>query len=324
MINSNKGGKNMIYTITLNPAIDKTLQVPEFTVNQVNRIKEKRTDIGGKGLNVSKTLLSLGSNSIALGIVGGRNGKTIIETLHAMGIKEDFVQVAEETRVNTKIVDDKNNTFTDINEKGSSASNEILNQIEEKILRKTTKSDIVVIAGKLPPDTDVKIYNKWIEILKKQGTKVFLDSDGEEFVWGVKGKPSLIKPNEDELERLIGKSLYTMEDIIRAGKELVAKGIEKVIVSLGAKGALFINKDQVLLGHGLKVKVKSTVGAGDAMMAALAYAQEKNLSFKEGAALAIATSSATIIEEGTKSAKKETIEKLLNQVVVEKIEKGDE
>ncbi len=313
----------MIYTVTLNPAIDKTLGISDFTVNEVNRVKELRIDIGGKGLNVSKTLLALNSPSRALGVVGGENGKKILKMLEKINIKEDFIQREEETRMNIKIVDSINHTFTDINESGIRLTEEMLRDVEGKLLSKIKLNDIVVLAGKLPPDTDIQIYQKWIKKIHNKGGKVFLDSDGEEYFWGVKGAPYLIKPNKEELERLIGRSLVSIEEIISAGKELIESGIKKVVVSLGDKGALFIKNDQVFLGHGVKVKVKSTVGAGDAMMGALAYGEEKSLSFKEAAALAIATSSATIIEEGTQSAKEENIKKLLSKVMVEEMTEGE-
>lgn len=307
----------MVITVTLNPAIDQTLQISDFQVNQVNRVESKRLDVGGKGINVSKSLAQMGVDSIAMGVLGGNSGKWIEQQLTLMNMKCDFVYFNQDTRTNTKIVDLKNSAYTDINEPGMPLEKEILDELEKRLLLNIKPGDVVVLAGKLPPKTDVAIYQKWIGLIKNKGAMAFLDSDGEEFRLGVQAMPTLIKPNEDELGRLVKRKLKTLDEIIQAGKELIQEGIEKVIVSLGEKGALFISKDQVLLGHGLKVKVESTVGAGDAMMAALAYGQEKRLPFEKTAQMAIATSSATIMEKGTQSAKMEKIEALLNQVIVE-------
>ncbi len=309
----------MVITVTLNPAVDQTLQISDFQIDQVNRVEHKRLDVGGKGINVSKSLKEMGVASVATGALGGSSGQWIAQQLDLMAMEHDFIYQSQPTRTNTKIVDLKKGTYTDINEKGEPLDSQMLAALEQKILKAIGKNDLVVIAGKLPPNTDVKIYQKWIELIKRKEAQVFFDSDGEEFSLGVEAAPTLIKPNQDELERLVGKKLNNFEQIIAGAKNLIQRGIGKVVVSLGEKGALFIDREKVFLGHGLKVQVESTVGAGDAMMAALAYGQVKGLTLAQTAQMAIATSSATIMEKGTQSAKMEAIEKMLPLVKVEEI-----
>lgn len=309
----------MIITVTLNPAIDQTFYVPWFKTNQVNRVESKLKDVGGKGINVSKTLKVLQTDTIALGVLGGENGRWIERALNQLKIPQHFFFRKEETRMNMKIVDEQAGLYTDINEKGEPLGESTLAEVEKGLLELISEGDIVVIAGKLPPMTNVNIYKHWVEKAKAKGAKVFLDGDGPEFASGILAEPTLIKPNREELERLYHQKLGTIKELVWAGKQLIERGIETVVVSLADQGALFLTQGETLLAQAIKVKVQSTVGAGDGMMAALAYGAEKKLSLNETARLAIATSTATIIEAGTQVAKKEKIDQFLPLVKIEEV-----
>lgn len=304
----------MIITVTLNPAMDKTVIIPRFQVGNVNSIESKRMDVGGKGINVSKVIKKLGGESIALGIVGGNSGDEIKNYLDNEGIKHDFIHDKVETRVNIKVVDPINETYTDINEQGGPYHNISYEMVEEKLHSIAKEGDIVILSGSLPLDADEKVYSKWIGYCNKKGIKTFLDVNGNLLKRVMNDQPYLIKPNNKELEVMCGRQLENIEDYINVARDIIKSGVTKIVISLGEKGALYITKNKVLHGQGLKVNVNSTVGAGDSMVAAFALGEEKKLSEEETFKLAIATSAASVMAEGTKAPEYHDILKLLDKV----------
>lgn len=304
----------MIYTVTLNPAVDKTVEIPEFSLNAVNRIGKARLDAGGKGINVSRWVHALGGRSVALGIVGGESGAFIEEALRAEGIDTDFVHVAAPTRTNLKIVDPVNHTNTDINEPGAPVEQSILDKVYDKLSVRAVLGDIVVLAGKTPPGTPDALLPDWILRLQKQGIRTFVDVDGSALVDAVQCAPYLIKPNIHELEALLRKQLPHKEAVADAARSLQAEGISQVVVSMGGDGAVFALAEAVYFAEGLPVEVGSTVGAGDSMVAALAYAHEQGLSDMETVKLAIASSAASVMQPGTGTAPRSLVQQLSQDV----------
>lgn len=289
----------MIITVTLNPAVDKTVEIDDFKVGAVNRISSMRLDAGGKGINVSKMVKLLGGKSKTFGVLAGNNGQYIKNYMDACGIENDFAFVGGETRTNIKVIDKLKSTNTDINEPGPDISTDEIMLLEEKIFSGVGSDTILVLSGSVPSTVPLDIYKSLILQAKNYGLKSILDCDGELLRQGVEAGPYLIKPNIHELEKLSGRSLQNTESIIDAAKEILKYGVEVVVVSLGDRGALFINSESVIHAGGIKVDVKSTVGAGDSMVAALAYALEKNYSFEKAAALSVASATAKVIMSGT-------------------------
>jgi len=309
----------MIYTLTLNPALDKTIEIPNFTLDTVNRVTTLRLDAGGKGINVSKVIKKMGGESVALGILGGNSGKSIKNMLDLEGIKSDFYFTEKETRTNLKIVDKANNTFTDINESGELIENLCIDNYLYNKLSKLQKNDIIVIAGSLPKGADQDTYKTFIIKCKEKGIKVFFDADGDALKNGIQACPYLIKPNIDELSRIFGTPLKSIKEIKSAADSLISKGINFVAVSMGGDGALFVTEKATIFAEAIPVEVKSTVGAGDSMVAALALSEEKGLSITDTARLAVATSAANVMCEGTQAADMKKIEELLLKTVLRKI-----
>ena len=304
----------MIYTVTLNPALDKTVEIPSLTIDSVNRITTLRTDPGGKGINVSKVIDKLGGKSIATGILGGDTGNMIRSALDKMGLESSFLFVEGETRTNLKIIDPVCKTNTDINEPGVTVSADILNQLKDQLLEKLQEGDIVVLSGSLPKGAPKDTYNTWVTDCKKTGAKVFLDADGDLLAAGIEAGPYLIKPNNHELSSLLNQTLETPEELAKAARGLMEHGIEKIIVSMGSKGALYVTKDEVLYAEGLKVPVGSTVGAGDSVVAALAVAEESGMTLAETVSLSTATGAANVMCSGTQAAEYSVIETLIPKV----------
>ena len=309
----------MIITVTLTPALDKTVILPGFRVDQVNRIQSLRLDPGGKGINVSKVLLSLGADSLATGVLGGGTGRYIENSLREMVSASDFVWVKEETRTNLKVVDPQEHTNTDINEPGTPVAPEVIEAVYRKVEAAAGPGDIVVMAGKAPSSAPDTVFADWITRLRSRSVQTYLDADAGLLIEGVKAKPTLIKPNDVELSRLTGREFHGVSEMVQAAGRLVQDGIGTVVVSLGSDGALFVTGDQVLRGYGLRVPVQSTVGAGDSMMAAIAYGAAKGMGFRDTCALALAVSAAAVTTPGTQPAEKHVVDELLRQVQIEEI-----
>ena len=307
----------MIYTVTLNPARDRTVVISDFAAGKVNRIKSFRDDPGGKGINVSKVIKSHGGRSVAMGILGGSTGEYIRNCLDEMGIENDFVFVEAETRTNIKVFDDKNLVTTDINEAGSPVSEETLGKVLEKILENARKGDMVVFAGKIPAGAPSDLLQKWIGTLKQNGVSAVLDADSRTLKEGVKAAPMLIKPNEIELGELLGETLDSADKIVKGAKRVMAEnGIAFVAVSMGADGAVFVTEKAAYRAMGLKIDAKSTVGAGDAMAASLAYGIDAGMDEIDACRLSIAASAAAVMCEGTQSADRKTIDELYQKVEI--------
>ena len=304
----------MIYTVTLNPALDKTVEIPGMALDTVNRITEMRTDPGGKGINVSKVIAKLGGESCAAGILGGGSGKMLEKLLEGEPFATRFRFVEGQTRPNLKIIDREGHTNTDINEPGLTVTDADLDALLHELLAELRPGDIVVLAGSLPKGAPQDTYRTWTAACKKAGARVFLDADGALLAEGLKAAPYLIKPNDDELSRLAGKKLETLEELTAEGRRLLERGIERVVISLGGRGALYLRKGSTIYAEGLKVPVGSTVGAGDSVVAALAYAEAQGLSEEEAVRLSTAAGAANVMCSGTQAAEREAVEALLPKV----------
>ncbi|WP_311139911.1 1-phosphofructokinase, partial [Lancefieldella parvula] len=267
-----------IYTVTLNPALDKTVHVPNFTVDQVNRINWLRRDAGGKGINVSKVIAKLGGESTAIAVLAGQTGQWIANALDENNIKVHAITVPGETRTNLKVVDTEGGTNTDINEPGPEVTDSVLDQALVDIVSKTSSGDIVVLSGSLPRGASTNTYGRWTRALRDAGLKVYLDADGAALSAGLEQKPYFTKPNDHELSAMLGRELVDVDAIATAASKIVAGGIDTVCVSMGGNGAVYATTNEVWYAGPVKVKVGSTVGAGDSVVAAFAFADAQGLS----------------------------------------------
>lgn len=309
----------MIYTVTLNPALDKTVEIPGMALDTVNRITSMRTDPGGKGINVSKVIAKLGGESCAVGILGGESGRTLLAALEREGLRTHFRFVEGQTRTNLKIIDRALHTNTDINEPGLTVSPADLDALLRDLLGMVREGDIVVLAGSLPQGAPQDTYRVWTAACREKGARVCLDADGVLLAEGLKAAPYLIKPNEDELSRLVGHRLTDTDELIAEGRRLLKGGVTRVVISLGERGALYLRGNEVLYAEGLSVPVGSTVGAGDSVVAALAYADSLGMSDEDAVRLSTATGAANVMCSGTQPAEWEAIDKLLPQVKIRRI-----
>ena len=309
----------MIYTVTLNPAIDKTAVITSFTAGTVNRVERLREDAGGKGINVSKCLKTLGAESVAVLLLAGDAGRHLAGLLEQEGLQLLCGEAEGRTRTNLKIVAPDLGQNTDINEPGPKADEEILGALLEELCGKILPNDIVVLSGSLPVGASADTYRRWTEDLQNKGAKVFLDADGPAMAEGVKGKPYLVKPNETELSRLLGKPMETEEQILAGGKALLEMGVTRALISLGGNGAYLLEKGAVYRAKCPRVEVKSTVGAGDSVVAAMAYGLQENLPLEEALLLAMAMGAASVMQTGTQAPDRALVSDLTRQAEVTKV-----
>lgn len=310
----------MIITVTMNPAVDKTVVLEQpFIQGGLNRLSRVLYDAGGKGINVSKTIQALGGRSLATGFLGGSAETIILESLKKRGIETDFVHIESTTRTNTKLVE-INGCVSELNEPGPEIQSNEYERIQEIIFNRVREKTIVVLSGSIPPGIPTHVYRDLTEALKIRGAKVFLDADGEIFSEALKAVPHYIKPNRVELEQYFHLDHKASEkELVEMGQQLLKKGVQLAAVSLGEEGALFISKDGAVKAKGLKVNTKSTVGAGDAMVAALCLGLDQNMDFCQYVRLSMATSAGAVMTEGTNPPSLAQVEALMSQVEIVKV-----
>lgn len=306
----------MIYTVTLNPAIDKTVVIDEYKRGKVNRSIYSRKDIGGKGINVSKVLSGFGVESICTGILGEENAGFFLEYLEGLNIKTDFYIIPGENRTNIKIIEKAHGTITDINDKGFKVSDIELEKFLKYFFKLVGEGDLVVLSGSLPAGVGDYIYKTMIDQLRQKSVKVILDADGTSLLKGVEAIPYAIKPNIYELKRIVDVDEKDIESILAGGRYLIGRGIEKVLISLGDQGAIYITNENAYISEGIKVPIKSTVGAGDAMVAGMAYAIEEDYADYNLLRLAVACGTAKVMTEGTRIPDMEIIKAISKDIEI--------
>lgn len=309
----------MIATVTLNPAVDKTMKVPGFVIGQTNRGRMERLDPGGKGINVAQAAKQLGCPVVASGFLAGNNGRLISEALAAQGIVADFVHVPGETRVNLKIIDPVTGTETEINEPGFPVGAADLKKLEGKIEQLAGQCAVMVFSGSLPPGAPEDIYAGFLRVAKDRGVKTILDTNGAALQYGMAVRPDLIKPNRAEVEELLQTRVQSEPQQVEAARRLLAAGPGTVVISLGADGALAASADRLVRARPPSVKTGTTTGAGDAMVAAFAWAMIRNLDLTEALRLAIAAGWATAADDGGRIANLRQIQDALPAVFLEEL-----
>jgi 1-phosphofructokinase len=310
----------MIITVTLNPAMDKTVNIDNFSLGTVNRIQTERYDIGGKGINVSKVLKNFGIDSICTGFLGGIWENAFKKELAARGIADEFIRIDDNTRTNMKIVDIANGIFTDINAPGPLINEAELDRFLTHFTEICKQDDIVVLSGGVAPGIPKDIYARLIKISKKKGARVILDAEGELLQEGIDEIPNILKPNSFELAKLMDIDENNSEEIIKAAVKLKEKGMDQILVSLGENGALYICDHFIYHADGIKVNVRSTVGAGDSMVAALVYSMINNFNDEETLRFANACGAASVSLEGTEACTLSEVNTILKKIKIEKWE----
>lgn len=306
----------MIYTLSLNSTVDKTIYVDEFKINSLNRTNSTIISAGGKAINVTKTIKLLDSDVISLGFIGGNNAQILTNRLDELNIKYDYVEIKNNIRENIKVIDNKGQ-LTELNEKGPYVEIEDIDKIKKQIKDILTKDDILVLSGSVCQNVSQDIYKEIIEIAN---SKVILDADGLLFKNAIEAKPYLIKPNTHELCNYFNIEETTdIDTLIKLCKELLNKGIKEIMLSMSKDGALYFKDDEIYKIEPLDIEVKSSVGAGDAMVGALAVSLQNNYDTITKIKLAIACASGACLTLGTEPADYEVVKELLPKVNYRKL-----
>ena len=291
----------MIVTVTLNAAIDRTLTVPNFQLNQRHRASAGLTLAGGKGINVARALKSLGVPVVATGLAGGRTGTRVVEELTAEAILNDFVRIEDESRTSTAVVDPTGNSYTEINEWGPEVQAEELDMLRDKLRYLSIGADYVVLAGSLPRHVDADFYGDLIRELSKRQVPTVLDAEGEPLRLGLEAEPFLVSPNQREAEALVGQEFYEHQDFSFALEH---------IAELGARNVLITNETGCFarLREGRKtrryrvlapqVEPVSAVGSGDVLLAGYVAAQLDGRPTEDALRSAVAAGAASTLELG--------------------------
>lgn len=259
-----------ILTLTLNPALDITVSLDSLRAGQVNRSQAQHSHAAGKGLNVAQVLADLG-HSVTVGGFLGRDNLQLFEALiQWRGFADCFVRVAGETRSNIKLVE-ANGCVTDINGQGPEVDAASRSALMRKLLQIAPGHDAVVVAGSLPRGIDPQWFAELLGQLKAQGLKIALDSSGEALRAGLQAAPWLVKPNTDELAEVLGHSVTGRAEQQQAASQLLASGIEHVVVSQGEHGVSWYRAGAALHAQPPQVRVASTVGAGDSLVAGMVH-----------------------------------------------------
>ena len=305
----------MIYTVTLNPAIDYLINLDNLEIGRINRVEDEKVYAGGKGINVSNMLKQLGHENTALGFISGFTGDFIVNTLMEKGINNKFISLKNGfTRINVKV---KGKEETEINGKGPVITDDEINELY-KILENLNSSDILVLAGSIPSTLDDKLYENIMDRIKDKNVKVVVDATKNLLLNVLKYKPFLIKPNNHELEEIFNVKLNNNEEIIKYAKKLKEMGALNVLVSMGKDGALLLTEnDEVYVSNVAKGIVKNSVGAGDSMVAGFIAGYLNTNSYSEGLKLGAASGGATAFSYDI--ATKEYIDEIKKQIIVTKI-----
>ena len=308
-----------IITVTLNPALDVTLWISSMDFSEPNKATDEKLYAGGKGINISRVLASLGEDSLSVGIVGEDNKKVFTDLLNADGVRHELVSVPGLVRENiTLVIPDKR--VLKINRNGCAASREAMEAVKKSILAEAEAYDsvLIVFAGSLPPNVTPEAYKAFILSLKQEHVKIAVDTsifkaeDIEEI------RPWLIKPNLPEFRQMCGTNLPTEQSIVKSAQKMT-EFVDHVMISLGGKGLLYADTERVVRLLPPSVAVQSTVGAGDTTLAAFIYALQQGKDPAEAAAYASAAGTASVTLDGTGVITPEQVDEILGRMTVKNV-----
>lgn len=306
----------MIYTITQSPALNRTVEVEEIVYDDVNTIIEEKNSAGGKGIDVSRVIKELGGQSITLGFIGGYNGLELEGRLINEGILCDFTQTSEEIRSNLIIYQRKKNMQTLLSTCAPEIKPFEISALFNKV-RGVPGDSYVVLGGSIPKGVSDNFFAQLITALKEKGVKVILDADEEALASGVNAGPFLIKPNIHEFGRLIGRNITDIEEIFEEAKPLLSV-VDYIVVSAGTRGVVGVSKEGSYHVAPPKVKVRSSIGAGDSLVAGIVFVFSKGGSFEESLALGVACGTAATLKPGNQLCTKEDVDIIKKDVIIKK------
>ncbi len=308
----------MILVINLNASVDKRYEIEDIKKGKVMRSRHVENTPGGKGLHVANVATILKEDCIVTGLLGGKSGEFIEESIKRYGIKQDFVKISGETRSCLAFITD-DLMQTEILESGPEVSEVEQQLFLDKYIELIGQATIIVASGSVPKNIPKIFYKKLIEIANSQGKKFLLDTSGELLREGIEGKPYFIKPNRDEIEALTGRKIESRVDAIREIKEFQSKGIKFVAISLGAEGSIAGYEDKFYKVKVPKVESLNPVGSGDSYVAGIAVAMQREYDIKDILKYASACGTANAMEKETGFVTESVVNELFEKIIVEEL-----
>ncbi|TNJ65751.1 1-phosphofructokinase [Paenibacillus hemerocallicola] len=309
----------LITTVTLNAAIDKTYVLDSFPLGRVSRVSEMISVPGGKGINVARVVSQLGGSVKATGFVGGSNGDYIVKELGNAGIDNDFVTVEGESRLCLNMIDISAGTSTELLEPGPIITAQQIEAIKDKVKRLAADSVIVAFSGSLPKGAPAALYADLVDIAKAQGAKAFLDTSGDALIEGVKARPFFIKPNEDEIGKLLGRKPERESDMYAGMMQLMERGVGCVVVTLGAAGSVAGYAGRLYRIRAPRIEAINPVGSGDSFVAGMAVAVASGEPVEQALRLATASGTANALNAQAGDVRVDDVRRLVAQVQIESI-----
>ncbi|MDF2154842.1 1-phosphofructokinase [Vibrio sp. CAU 1672] len=298
-----------VVTVTLNPALDLTGSLAQLNVGSVSLVNQSSLHAAGKGVNVAKVLTDLGADVTVTGFLGKDNPELFHQLFDEIGAHNAFVEVDGATRINVKLVE-ANGKVSDINFPGIQVSDADVARFEHTLFSLAQTHDYFVVAGSLPGGVSPERCAAWIERLHQLGKKVLFDSSRTALSAGIDAHPWLIKPNDEELSDFVGQTLSTPQECQQAALSLSDKGIENIVVSMGADGVMWLNQGEWLRAQPPRMNVVSTVGAGDTLVAGLCWGHMQQLPKTELLRFATALSALAVSQVGVGLTSQQELEKI--------------
>ncbi len=306
---------NAILTVTLNPALDLTVKTANIQLGEVNIAQAGMLHAAGKGINVARVLVDLQMNVTATGILGASNEQPFADLFREKNIKNEFCRESGNTRINVKLTESNQRT-TDINLPGIEISSTTLARFRQTVFSLAEQFRVVVFAGSLPRGISQSIYADLIREVKAFGCLTILDTSGEAFAEAVKAGPTIVKPNREELAQWVGRPVNDMQDELQAALKLQSYGVQQVVVSDGKNGFRWYGANAIYRVTPPSVSMVSTVGAGDSLVAGLAYGLARGESPQQTMERAAAISAHAVEQVGVGIADMSRLNELQREVTV--------
>jgi 1-phosphofructokinase family hexose kinase len=287
-----------ILCVNANAAIDKTLVIKNYRLDAIHRPERVMSLPGGKGCNAARALKRIGGTPVVTGWVGGFAGQWIETNLQREGIATRFVQTSFESRECISVLDPDQHTLTEIYERGDAVPFAQVDEFRELVRASIHEFSAMTLSGSLPPGVPRDFYADLIELAHAANVPVILDSSGEFLRHGVAHKPALVKPNRAEVQEWLGRVLRTRDEFAHAARGLAARYETRIVISLGAEGALAADEKNVWYARPPELEIVSAVGSGDSMLGGMAYALTHGLSFEEILRYGIAAGTANALTLG--------------------------
>jgi 6-phosphofructokinase 2 len=309
----------LIITVTVNPAIDRTITVDRLVFEDRAYITSSKETAGGRGINAASVIHSFGGEAVAIVPAGGKSGALFEEYLDRCGFKLVVVPIRNEVRSNL-IITDKQGLTAKLNERGATLNKTELARLEKAIHANLHRASWLMICGSLPPGVPPSFYTQLIKLARKQGVKVLLDTDGEALEAGVEARPTVVTPNQQEAERLLDTALLTPTHFVQAAGRIQKMGAESVLLSLGSRGAVGAFDHQMIEVIPPRVDAIAPIGAGDAMHAAFTWAMENSNDYRDALRWSVAAGTASALLPGMQFASLDQTKEIYKKVDVRKVE----